>query len=114
MSNKMLALMMGFVAFLILAVGLVFVLALSGGGDDDNGATATDLTGRTWEQVRVTDLEVGDVVSLGDLDAVEVVHVAGWGFDEFNGDRVFGIAVLDDGIERVLDLSDEEALLRLT
>lgn len=83
-------------------------------GGDDSGATATDLTGRTWEQVRVTDLEVGDVVSLGDLDAVEVVHVAGWGFDEFNGDRVFGIAVLDDGIERVLDLSDEEALLRLT
>jgi len=37
MSNRMLTLMMGFVAFLILAVGAVFVLALAGGGDDDNG-----------------------------------------------------------------------------
>lgn len=82
-------------------------------GGDDNGATATDLTGRTWEQVRVTDLEVGDVVSLGDLDAVEVVHVAGWSYDEFNGDRVFGITISDGGDEQVLDLSDEEALLRL-
>ncbi|MBA4180074.1 MAG: hypothetical protein C0506_05740 [Anaerolinea sp.] len=35
MSNKMLTLMMGFVAFLILAVGVVFVFALASGGDDD-------------------------------------------------------------------------------
>ena len=42
MSNKMLTLMMGFVAFLILAVGLVFVLALAGGGDDDDGGTPAD------------------------------------------------------------------------
>ena len=40
MSNRMLTLMMGVVAFLILAVGVVFVLALAGGGgDDDNGNT---------------------------------------------------------------------------
>ena len=41
MSNRMLTLMMGFVAFLILAVGVVFVIALAGGGgdDDDNGNT---------------------------------------------------------------------------
>ncbi|MCC6960446.1 MAG: peptide ABC transporter substrate-binding protein [Dehalococcoidia bacterium] len=40
MSNRMLTLMMGFVAFLILAVGVVFVIALAGGGgDDDNGGT---------------------------------------------------------------------------
>ncbi|MEP6871690.1 MAG: hypothetical protein ABI939_07555, partial [Anaerolineaceae bacterium] len=40
MSNKMLTLMMGFVAFLILAIGVVFVFALAGGGDDDNTAPA--------------------------------------------------------------------------
>lgn len=34
MSNRMLTLMMGFVAFLILAVGVVFVIALAGGGGD--------------------------------------------------------------------------------
>ncbi|MCC6268102.1 MAG: peptide ABC transporter substrate-binding protein [Dehalococcoidia bacterium] len=40
MSNKMLTLMMGFVAFLILAVGVVFLIALAGGGDDDDGSPA--------------------------------------------------------------------------
>ena len=38
MSNKVLTLMMGFVAFLILAVGVVFVFALASGGDDDSSA----------------------------------------------------------------------------
>lgn len=43
MSNRMLTLMMGFVAFLILAVGVVFVIALAGGGgDDDDGGTPAD------------------------------------------------------------------------
>jgi hypothetical protein len=42
MSNKMLTLMMGFVAFLILAVGLVFVIALAGGGGDDDDTPAGD------------------------------------------------------------------------
>lgn len=42
MSNRMLTLMMGVVAFLILAVGVVFVVALAGGGgDDDNGSPAS-------------------------------------------------------------------------
>src|SRR3990172_7557216 len=42
MSNRMLTLMMGVVAFLILAVGVVFVIALAGGGsDDDNGDPAS-------------------------------------------------------------------------
>lgn len=35
MSNRTLTLLMGVVAFLILAVGVVFVVALAGGGDDD-------------------------------------------------------------------------------
>ena len=81
---------------------------------DGRPQQATDLAGRTWEEVRVTDLEVGDVVSLADLECVEVVQVSGWGYDEFNGDRVFGITVLDGGTESVLDLSDEEVLLRLS
>lgn len=39
MSNRMLALMMGVVAFLILAVGVVFVIALAGGGNDNTSDT---------------------------------------------------------------------------
>ncbi|MEJ5220748.1 MAG: peptide ABC transporter substrate-binding protein [Tepidiforma sp.] len=41
MSNRMLALMMGVVAFLILAVGVVFVIALAGGGNDDGTTPAS-------------------------------------------------------------------------
>jgi oligopeptide transport system substrate-binding protein len=33
--------MMGFVAFLILAVGIVFVIAVAGGGDDDSGGSSS-------------------------------------------------------------------------
>lgn len=36
MSNRTLTLLMGVVAFLILAVGVVFILVVAGGGDDDN------------------------------------------------------------------------------
>lgn len=36
MSNRTLTLMMGFVAFLILAVGIVFVIAVAGGGGGDD------------------------------------------------------------------------------
>ncbi len=43
MSNKTLTLLMGAVAFLILAVGAIFlVVALSGGGDDDDDGTPAD------------------------------------------------------------------------
>ncbi|MCL4241207.1 MAG: peptide ABC transporter substrate-binding protein [Dehalococcoidia bacterium] len=45
MSNRMLTLMMGVVAFLILAVGVVFVIALAGGGDDDDGSPASPSNG---------------------------------------------------------------------
>ena len=42
MSNKTLTLLMGFVAFLILVVGVVFIaVAVSGGGDDDNTSPAS-------------------------------------------------------------------------
>ncbi len=41
MSNRMLTLLMGVVAILILAVGVVFVVALAGGDDDDGGSPAS-------------------------------------------------------------------------
>ena len=41
MSNKTLTLLMGFVAFLILVVGVVFVVVAVGGGDDDDSAPAS-------------------------------------------------------------------------
>jgi ABC-type transport system substrate-binding protein len=41
MSNRMLTLMMGVVALLILAVGVVFVAVLAGGGGDDDGSPAS-------------------------------------------------------------------------
>src|SRR5690606_5537310 len=40
MSNRTLTLLMGFVAFLILLVGVVFAVAVLGGGGDDDNAPA--------------------------------------------------------------------------
>lgn len=80
----------------------------------DDRRLETDRAGHTWEQVGIADLEVGDVVSLADLVAVEVVHVAGWHVDDFDGERVFGLTVQDAGVQRDLDLSDDEAVQRLT
>ncbi len=42
MSNRTLTLMMGFVAVLILAVGVVFVVVLAGSGGDDDSSGTTD------------------------------------------------------------------------
>ena len=39
MSNRALTLMMGLVAFLILAVGGVFIAVIASGGGDDNSST---------------------------------------------------------------------------
>lgn len=52
MSNRMLTLMMGVVAFLILAVGVVFVIALAGGGDDDDGSPASPSNGDDTDSPR--------------------------------------------------------------
>ncbi|MFN0148478.1 MAG: ABC transporter substrate-binding protein [Dehalococcoidia bacterium] len=49
MSNKTLTLLMGFVAFLILVVGGIFIAVAVGGGGDDNGTPSSpgDQPGRT-------------------------------------------------------------------
>jgi len=47
MSNRTLTLMMGFVAFLILAVGVVFIAVLATGGGDDTGGSDVPASGST-------------------------------------------------------------------
>ena len=80
MSNKMLTLMMGFVAFLILAVGLVFVIALAGGGGDDDGSPADgDDGGSSSTSGRICDsstLLVPGTDPASVLDPIQVVDVS--------------------------------------
>ena len=47
MSNRTLALLMGVVASLILVVGVVFVIALAGGGSDNGGSNSPASPGKT-------------------------------------------------------------------
>jgi len=109
MSNKMLALMMGFVAFLILAVGLVFVLALAGGGDDDDGGTPadSDSTPRPSTSGKICDSKslivpgddpssVFDPIQVGDVTTAEyVVEIFG------------GLVTLDPDLKVQPDIAKE-------
>jgi oligopeptide transport system substrate-binding protein len=79
MSNKMLTLMMGFVAFLILAVGLVFVVALAGGGGDDDTPVGADGTPRPSTSGKICDgksLIVPGTDPASVLDPIQVVDVS--------------------------------------
>ena len=112
MSNKMLTLMMGFVAFLILAVGLVFVLALAGGGDDDDGGTPADgdSTPRPSTSGKICDGDsliipgddpssVLDPIQVGDVTTAEyVVEIFG------------GLVTLDPDLEVQPDIAKEWAV----
>ena len=76
MSNRMLALMMGVVAFLILAVGLVFVLALAAGGGDDDDGTPSSGDDDDRSPVAGTGICSGD--SLMPVDVLSVNIERGW------------------------------------
>lgn len=67
----------------------------------------TDTRGRNWAPVRVSELAVGDTVTLGDIAEAEVVDVTGWVEDELTGDEVFRIVLAEAGEESVVDLGDE-------
>lgn len=72
----------------------------------------TDGAGHEWERVNPTDLEAGDVISFGDVASVDVVEVEGWVADDFTGDEVFRLVLLQDGQETCVDLSGDEVVER--
>lgn len=79
---------------------------------DDHEVVELDAEGRGWESVAATQVEVGDTIALGDIAAAEVVDVPGWVEDEFSGDEVFRVVLLEDGEEQVVDLGGEEGVYR--
>jgi oligopeptide transport system substrate-binding protein len=109
MSNKMLTIMMGFVAFLILAVGLVFVIALAGGGgDDDDGTPAgSDGTPRPSTSGKICDgktLIVPGTEPAAVLDPIQVGDVA---TAEYVVEIFGGLVTLNPELEVVPDIAKE-------
>lgn len=110
MSNRMLALMMGVVAFLILAVGVVFVLALAaGGGDDDDGTPASGDDGDR-SPVAGTGICSGDSLIVPGtspatvLDPIQVVDVS---TSEYVVEIFGGLVALDQDLQIVPDIAQD-------
>ncbi|MEO8540066.1 MAG: peptide ABC transporter substrate-binding protein, partial [bacterium] len=109
MSNRMLTLMMGFVAFLILAVGVVFVLALAGGGDDDSGGTPASAD-KTPKPNTSGDICKGETLIVpGDdpssvLDPIQVGDVS---TSEYIVEIFGGLVTLDPDLKVQPDLAKE-------
>ena len=109
MSNRMLTLMMGMVAFLILAVGAVFVIALAGGSDDDDttpGASGDDERPRSSGDGICSDNSLivpgSDPASV--LDPIQVADVA---TSEYVVEIFGGLVTLDTDLKVQPDIAQE-------
>ncbi len=109
MSNRMLTLMMGVVAFLILAVGVVFVIALAGGGGgDDDGTPANG--GGDRSPVTGTGICSGDSLIIPGrspatvLDPIQVVDVT---TSEYVVEIFGGLVALDENLDIIPDIALE-------
>ena len=109
MSNKMLTLMMGFVAFLILAVGLVFVIALAGGGGDDDDGTPADRDGTPRSNTSGKICDGKSLIVPGDdpssvLDPIQVGDVS---TAEYVVELFGGLVTLDPELKVQPDIAKE-------
>jgi len=110
MSNRTLTLMMGLVAFLILAVGAVFVAILAGGGDGDstpaNGNQPTQQPGNTT----AGGICAGDRLITFGADPATVldpIQVRDEGTAEYIVEIFGGLVTLDLSLEVVPDIARE-------
>lgn len=60
-----------------------------------------------WAPIKATDIQTGDVISFGDLEAAEVAD-ADWDTDDVSGDEVYRLTLQVDGREQVYDLDPDE------
>lgn len=109
MSNRMLTLMMGFVAFLIIAVGVVFVIALAGGGgdDDDGGTPGSNSTPKAASSGKICDSK--SLIIPGDdpssvLDPIQVGDVS---TSEYIVEIFGGLVTLDPDLKVQPDIAKE-------
>jgi len=105
MSNKMLTLMMGFVAFLILAVGAVFVLALAGGGDDDDSPAGGDGTPRPSTSGKICDTDVLIVPGSDPASVLDPIQVGDVSTAEYVVEIFGGLVTLDPDLNVVPDIA---------
>lgn len=108
MSNKTLALMMGFVAFLIVIVGVVFVVIAASGGDNKVPATGDGTRTPTPKAGAATGICTGDTLIVpGDepqtvLDPIQVGDVA---TSEYVVEIFGGLVTLDLALKPQPDLA---------
>jgi oligopeptide transport system substrate-binding protein len=107
MSNRMLALMMGVVAFLILAVGVVFVIALAGGGNVGTGP-APGGPGDGPQRTTGGICEGNSLIVPGSqpntvLDPIQVVDVS---TSEYVVEIFGGLVTLDTNLQVVGDIAE--------
>lgn len=107
MSNRMLTLMMGFVAVLIVAVGIVFVAVLaSGGGDDDDGGADG---GDDRRPASTGDICQGDtLITFGadPLSVLDPIQVRDEGTAEYIIEVFGGLVTLDPKLEVIPDIAE--------
>ena len=109
MSNRMLTLMMGVVAFLILALGVVFVIALAGGGGDD-GSTPADGNSGDRSPVTGTGICSGNSLIMPGispqtiLDPIQVVDVT---TSEYVVEIFGGLVALDEDLTIIPDIAQD-------
>lgn len=71
-----------------------------------------DGEGRVWAPIPVQSLQVGSLVSVGEIEAAELVDLPGMVEDEFDGAEVFRVILLDQGEETTVDLSPDEMIFQ--
>lgn len=108
MSNRTLTLLMGVVAFLILAVGVVFVVALAGGGDDDGSSPASPNNGgggggSTAGICEGKSLIVPALDPNGILDPIQVTDTT---TSEYVSEIFGGLVTIDLNLQVVGDLAE--------
>ncbi|MGK2965546.1 MAG: ABC transporter substrate-binding protein [Tepidiformaceae bacterium] len=105
MSNRTLTLMMGFVAVLIIAVGIVFVAVFASGGDDD-----TDPADDNGDRPATTgDICTGDtLVTFGadPLSVLDPIQVRDEGTGEYIIEIFGGLVTLNPELEVVGDIAE--------
>lgn len=110
MSNRMLTLMMGFVAFLILAVGVVFLIALAGGGgdDDDGGSPASpNSTPKSTSSGKICDGKTLIVPGDDPSSVLDPIQVGDVSTSEYVVEIFGGLVTLDPELKVQPDIAKE-------
>ncbi|MGE5595963.1 MAG: peptide ABC transporter substrate-binding protein [Hyphomicrobiales bacterium] len=109
MSNRTLTLLMGFVAFLILLVGVVFVFAVAGGGGDDDNSPSSPGEERTPRSSNSGDICEGKTLIVPGTDPASIldpIQVTDTSTSEYVAELFGGLVTLDRDLKVQGDLAE--------